>query len=63
MTTRLQQAFKTLRETGRKGVVPYITAGDPSLETTYQLLVAMARAEPRPSRLACRSAIRPPTAG
>ena len=29
MTTRLQQAFKTLRETGRKGVVPYITAGDP----------------------------------
>jgi tryptophan synthase alpha chain len=44
MTTRLQQAFKTLRETGRKGVVPYITAGDPDLETTYQLLVAMARA-------------------
>jgi tryptophan synthase alpha chain len=44
MTTRLQQAFKTLRETGRKGVVPYITAGDPDLETTYELLTAMARA-------------------
>jgi tryptophan synthase alpha chain len=43
MTTRLQQAFKTLRETGRKGVVPYITAGDPDLETTYELLVALAR--------------------
>jgi tryptophan synthase alpha chain len=43
MTTRLQQAFKTLRETGRKGVVPYITAGDPDLATTYELLVAMAR--------------------
>jgi tryptophan synthase alpha chain len=43
MTTRLQQAFKTLRETGRKGVVPYITAGDPDLQTTYELLVAMAR--------------------
>jgi len=43
MTTQLQQAFKTLRETGRKGVVPYITAGDPTLETTYELLVAMAR--------------------
>ncbi len=42
MTTRLQQAFKTLRETGRKGVIPYITAGDPDLETTYELLVAMA---------------------
>ena len=43
MTTRLQQAFKTLRETGRKGVIPYITAGDPDLDTTYELLVAMAR--------------------
>jgi tryptophan synthase alpha chain len=43
MTTRLQQAFKTLRESGRKGVVPYITAGDPDLQTTYELLVAMAR--------------------
>ncbi|HEX9201929.1 MAG TPA: tryptophan synthase subunit alpha [Acidobacteriaceae bacterium] len=43
MTTRLQQAFKALRETGRKGVVPYITAGDPDLATTYELLVAMAR--------------------
>ena len=43
MTTRLQQAFKTLRETGRKGVVPYITAGDPDLASTYELLVAMAR--------------------
>ena len=44
MTTKLQQAFHTLRATGRKGVVPYITAGDPDLETTYNLLVAMARA-------------------
>jgi tryptophan synthase alpha chain len=43
MTSRLQQAFRTLRDTGRKGVVPYITAGDPDLETTYELLVAMAR--------------------
>jgi tryptophan synthase alpha chain len=43
MTTRLQQAFQSLREAGRKGVVPYITAGDPDLETTYELLVAMAR--------------------
>jgi tryptophan synthase alpha chain len=43
MTTRLQQAFKNLRKAGRKGVVPYITAGDPDLATTYELLVAMAR--------------------
>jgi len=43
VTSRLQQAFKTLRASGRRGVVPYITAGDPDLETTYSLLVAMAR--------------------
>jgi tryptophan synthase alpha chain len=42
MTTRLQQAFKTLRAAGRKGVIPYITAGDPDLATTYALLLAMA---------------------
>jgi tryptophan synthase alpha chain len=42
MTSRLQQAFKTLRASGRRGVVPYITAGDPDLDTTYKLLVAMA---------------------
>jgi tryptophan synthase alpha chain len=43
MTSRLQQAFKSLRASGRRGLVPYITAGDPDLETTYELLVAMAR--------------------
>lgn len=43
MTTLLQKAFQSLRQAGRKGVVPYITAGDPNLETTYELLVAMAR--------------------
>jgi tryptophan synthase alpha chain len=42
MTTRLQQAFQSLRESGRKGVVPYITAGDPDLETTFEVLVALA---------------------
>ena len=44
MSTRLQQAFQELRASGRKGVVPYITAGDPDLETTYELLLAVARA-------------------
>ncbi len=43
MTTRLQETFKDLRASGRKGVIPYITAGDPELATTYELLVAMAR--------------------
>jgi len=44
MSTRLQQAFQELRASGRKGVMPYITAGDPDLETTYELLLAVARA-------------------
>jgi len=43
MSTPLQKAFHDLRAAGRKGVVPYITAGDPGLATTYELLVAMAR--------------------
>jgi tryptophan synthase alpha chain len=43
MSTPLQRAFAELRRTGRKGVVPYITAGDPSLEMTYELLLALAR--------------------
>jgi tryptophan synthase alpha chain len=43
MTTALQQAFQNLRATGRKGVIPYITAGDPDLDTTHELLLAMAR--------------------
>ncbi len=42
MTTPLQRAFQQLRLTGRKGVIPYITAGDPDLETTHKLLLAMA---------------------
>ena len=41
--TPLQRAFQALRTSGRKGVVPYITAGDPELETTYELLLAAAR--------------------
>ena len=43
MSTRLQRAFARLRAEGRKGVVPYLTAGDPDLGTTYELLLAMAR--------------------
>lgn len=42
MTTRLQQAFLDLRQQNRKGVIPYITAGDPDLAMTHDLLVAMA---------------------
>ena len=43
MSTPLQRVFRDLRAAGRKGVIPYITGGDPDLATTYELLVAMAR--------------------
>jgi tryptophan synthase alpha chain len=43
MSTRLQQAFAALRRDDRKGVIPYLTAGDPDLATTRELLLAMAR--------------------
>ena len=42
--SRISEAFKNLRGAGRGGFIPYITAGDPDLETTRALLVELARA-------------------
>ena len=39
---RIADAFTTLKRDGKKGFVPYITAGDPDLATTEQLLVTLA---------------------
>ena len=36
---RIEDAFNTLRRQGKKGIIPYITAGDPDLATTEKLLV------------------------
>ena len=41
---RIEDAFTTLKEQGRKGFIPFITAGDPDLATTEQLLVELAQA-------------------
>ena len=41
---RIEDAFATLKEQGRKGFIPFITAGDPDLATTEQLLVELAHA-------------------
>ena len=38
----IADAFTTLKRDGRKGFIPYITAGDPDLATTEQLLVTLA---------------------
>jgi tryptophan synthase alpha chain len=42
--TRIEAAFASLKHEGRHGLIPFITAGDPDLETTAQLLVELARA-------------------
>lgn len=42
--SRLASTFRTLAAEGRKGLIPYFTAGDPSLESTVPLLHAMAEA-------------------
>ena len=41
--TRIEATFESLKNEGRKGFVPYITAGDPSLEATEQLILELER--------------------
>src|SRR5688500_6304627 len=41
---RLQHAFRKLREERRAGLVIYVTAGDPDLETTERLVPELERA-------------------
>lgn len=43
-TTRVESRFQELRENGRKGLVVYLTAGDPDLDATGGLLQALDRA-------------------
>jgi tryptophan synthase alpha chain len=43
-TTRIEARFRALREQQAKGLVVYLTAGDPSLEATGGLLTALDRA-------------------
>ena len=40
---RIADTFKTLKRDGQKGFIPYITAGDPDLTTTEQLLITLAQ--------------------
>ena len=42
--SRIGAAFKKLDGTGRRGFIPFITAGDPDLQTTRALIVELARA-------------------
>ena len=40
--SRISDAFTTLKREGRSGFIPFITAGDPDLATTEQLLITLA---------------------
>ncbi len=42
--TRISRRFAELRQRGELGLVAYITAGDPSLETSAEIVMAMAEA-------------------
>ena len=39
--SRISQVFKKLKQTGRKALIPYIMAGDPSLDTTGRLVAEL----------------------
>ena len=40
---RIADAFTNLKREGKKGFIPFITAGDPNLETTEKLLVTLSQ--------------------
>ena len=39
--TRIEESFEKLSKSGRKAFIPYITAGDPTLEITRELVFAL----------------------
>ena len=41
---RISDRFEWLRARGEKALIPFLTAGDPDLETTEALVLAMAEA-------------------
>jgi tryptophan synthase alpha chain len=43
MMNRIETKFDDLKRRSRKGFVPYITAGDPSLEATGQIIIELER--------------------
>lgn len=43
--SRISEAFAQLRRENRRGFIPFITAGDPDLQTTHDLIIELARVE------------------
>ena len=44
LETPLSQRLRAIRDRGEKGVIPYFTAGDPDIELTRDILLAMSEA-------------------
>src|SRR5215510_8645859 len=42
--TRIEKKFQELKAANRKAFIPYITAGDPDLKTSAELILALDRA-------------------
>ena len=42
--SRITEKFAALKRESKKGFIPFITAGDPDLETTRDLIIELARA-------------------
>ena len=42
--SRITETFTALKRDGKKGFIPFITAGDPDLQTTKDLIIELARA-------------------
>ena len=42
--SRIDEKFRQLRSTGRKAFIPFLTAGDPSLDATLEIVLAMENA-------------------
>jgi tryptophan synthase alpha chain len=40
---RIDDAFNTLKQQGKKGIIPFVSAGDPDLATTEQLLIELSQ--------------------
>src|SRR5215471_16466996 len=41
--SRIRETFRKLKRSGRRGFIPFITAGDPDLATTERLLIELAK--------------------
>lgn len=41
--SRITETFQNLKRAYRKGFIPFITAGDPDLDTTHELILELAR--------------------